>query len=168
MTDAEKGRLRVRSLGYLAPAFREQIVVLLQMMEARGHDPVVFETLRLPALQQVYFEEGASRQRDVLKSMHAYGLAADIISQSKGWNYSQQWKDDLREICATLGITCGGLWKSIVDWPHVQWGGIPGAVPQRLIDLFNTAGLSAVWVSVGASLPGAAARPVVVAAGGTA
>lgn len=145
LTDADLAKLRQSSLGFLAPAFRSKAEHLLQMMEGRGHDPVIFETLRLPAVQAEYFRRKTSRQKDVLWSMHGHGLAIDVISKSVGWNYSSEWKEDLQDICAELQLTCGGLWKNPVDWPHVQWGTIPGAVPKELVAAYNSGGLYASW-----------------------
>lgn len=151
LSDAVVAQLRIRSLGYLAPAFRAKVVRVCERMEGHGHDPVVFETLRLPALQAEYFRRGTSRQRDVLRSMHAYGLAVDLISQSAGWNYSDEWKADLILSAKAEDLTIGGLWKNPVDWPHLQWGTIPGAVPDVLVSTFNSGGLAAVWAHVGAA-----------------
>ena len=142
--------LRINHPGYLAPKLRVQQVALFEMMTARGHDPVLFETLRLPKLQAEYYTRKTSRQRDVLRSMHGHGLAFDVISQSRGWNYSDDWKQDLQECCTATGLTCGGLWKNPVDWPHVQWGTIPGAVPDTLVAAFNAEGIVGSWRLVGA------------------
>lgn len=150
MTEAQLQSLRIRDRGLLAPKFNDQIAALLQIMEAEGHDPVIFETLRLPALQAEYFARKTSRQKDVRRSMHGHGLAVDVISLSKGWNYSAEWKKDLQAACEKIGLTCGGLWKNPVDWPHVQWGGVPGAVPDHLVAAYNHGGLYASWAAVGA------------------
>ena len=150
MTDEQLRQLRIRDRGLLAPAFNDKVSALLQIMEAEGHDPVIFETLRVPALQAAYFAKGTSRQKDVRRSMHGHGLAVDIISISAGWNYSAEWKADLRDACARLELTCGGLWNSPVDWPHVQWGSVPGAVPNSLVTAYNEGGLYASWAAVGA------------------
>lgn len=150
LSRAELARLRIRSLGYLAPKFRTDILALVQMLEGRGHDPVIFETLRLPALQAEYFASGVSRQKDVLWSMHGHGLAVDIISAARGWDYSDEWKADLEACCKELGLTCGGRWTSPVDWPHVQHGSVPGKVPATFVSAFNSGGLHAVWTLAGA------------------
>lgn len=152
MTDADLARMRQSSLGFLAPAFRVKVEHLVQMMEARGHDPMVFETLRLPAVQAEYFARKTSRQRDVLWSSHGHGLAVDVISKSRQWNFSPTWKADLKDICEVLQLTCGGLWKNPVDWPHVQWGAIAGAVPAELVAAYNRGGLYASWKFAGALL----------------
>lgn len=152
MTDADLARMRQSSLGFLAPAFRVKVEHLVQMMEARGHDPMIFETLRLPAVQAEYFARKTSRQRDVLWSTHGHGVSIDVISKSLLWGFSKDWKDDLKAICAELELTCGGLWKSPVDWPHVQWGSIAGVVPPGLVAAYNRGGLYASWEFVGALL----------------
>jgi hypothetical protein len=150
MTEAQLRSLRIRDRGLLAPKFNDQVTALLQIMEAEGHDPVIFETLRLPQLQAEYFARKTSRQKDVRRSMHGHGLAVDVISLSKGWEYSTEWKKDLQAACEKIGLTCGGLWTKPVDWPHVQWGGVPGAVPDHLVAAYNHGGLYASWAAVGA------------------
>jgi hypothetical protein len=150
LSDTTLAQLRVRDRGFLAPAFNDKVSALLEIMEAEGHDPVVFETLRLPQVQAEYFRRGTSRQKDVRRSMHGHGLAVDIISLANGWNYSDEWKADLQRGCERLKLTCGGLWKTPVDWPHVQWGTIPGAVPEILVRAFNEGGLYGTWATVGA------------------
>ena len=150
MTDKEKAALRIKSLAFLAPKMRTALQNVIDRMEGKGHDPTVFETMRVAALQVAYFEGGVSKQRDVLRGMHAYGLAADIISISKGWNYSKAWKEDLAAACKAEGLTCGGEWKTFVDWPHIQWGKYPGAPSDALVAAYNTGGLHAAWVEAGA------------------
>ena len=97
----------------------------------------------------VRLDGGPAAQR-LRRSMHGHGLAVDIISLAKGWDYSDEWKADLKRACERLSLTCGGLWKSPVDWPHVQWGSIPGAVPDSLVAAYNAGGLYGSWASVGA------------------
>lgn len=150
MTDAEKARLRIKSLAFLAPKMRVKVQNVIDRMTARGHDPFVFETMRVAALQVVYFEEKVSKQKDVLRGMHAYGLAVDLISASAGWNYSKAWKTDLAEACKAEGLTCGGEWKTFVDWPHIQWGKYSGAPSDALVAAYNTGGLHAAWIEAGA------------------
>ncbi len=150
LTEEQLRMLRIRDRGLLAPKLNAQVTDFKRMMEARGHDVLIFETLRLPQLQAEYFRRKTSRQRDVLRSMHGHGLAFDAISISRGWNFTDKWKEDVRDICAALGLTCGGLWKSPVDWPHIQWGALPGAVPDSLVVAYNTGGIYASWEAAGA------------------
>ena len=150
MTDAEKAKLRINSLAFLAPAMRRKAQNVLDRMTARGHDPYIFETMRVASLQVAYFAEGVSKQKDVLRGMHAYGLAFDVVSKANGWNYSPAWKKDLAEACKAEGLTCGGEWKTFVDWPHVQWGKYAGAPSDALVAAYNTGGLYAAWAEAGA------------------
>ena len=148
LTNEVVNQLRIRNAGYLMPEVAAAVKRVMERMEAQGHDPVLFETLRLPALQAEYFRRTTSRQKDVLRSAHGHGLGADIISASKGWNFDTEWKDDLAAACTAEGLTCGGLWKSFPDWPHVQPAAIAGAIPDALVAAFNTGGLAASWAYI--------------------
>ena len=148
MTDAVVAQLRINQLGYLAPVLRRRAQSLTEMMTARGHDVRIFETLRLPALQQEYFRRGTSRQKDVLRSAHGHGLGFDFLPVVKGaitWTLSADWKADVLECAKACDLKCGGEWKSLVDWPHFQPIEYPGVVPSVWIEAFNRGGLHEVW-----------------------
>jgi hypothetical protein len=145
MTDDIVKQLRIRTPGYLMPEFAAAVKRVMERMEGKGHDPILFETLRLPALQAEYFRRKTSKQKDVLRSAHGHGIGADIISASDGWHFSPEWKKDLEEACKAEGLTCGGKWKSPQDWPHVQPGAIPGVIPDALVAAFNAGGIAASW-----------------------
>lgn len=149
LSEAELARMRVRSLGYLAPKMREAAVAMVERLEGEGLDPLIFETLRLPALQAEYFRKGASRQQDVLHSMHGHGLAFDIISIKSGWN-DPAFFIAAERVGLALGLTAGRKWKNPNDPPHFQWGSVPGAVPDSLIVAFNRRGIIGSWTEVGA------------------
>lgn len=145
LSDATVAQLRIRSLGFLAPAFRAAVVRICERMEGEGHDPYVIETLRLPQLQAEYFRRKTSRQQDVLRSMHGHGLAVDIVSASKLWQAAPEFWKALERAVAAEQQTWGGKWKNPVDPPHVQWGGIAGAVPDALVAAYNRGGLYSSW-----------------------
>lgn len=147
LSDATVSLLRISSSGYLSPILRTRMHGWVDMMTARGHDPRVIETLRLPALQAEYFRRGTSKQRDVLRSMHGHGLAFDAISISRGWSFTAEWKADAVECATACGLVCGGTWKSPVDWPHFQPIEVPGVVPDRLVAAFNAGGIAASWAA---------------------
>jgi peptidoglycan L-alanyl-D-glutamate endopeptidase CwlK len=150
MTDATLAALRIRHLGFLAPAMRIKVQHVVERMEAQGFDPLVFETLRLPQVQAEYARRGTSKQRDVLRSMHGHGLAVDIVSLTTYWSAPKAFWDALGEAARAEGLAWGGDWKSFKDLPHIQWGKYPGVVPNALVEAFNRGGLYASWEEAGA------------------
>lgn len=144
LTNAQIELMRVHDLAYLAPRVRERVQSVLTQMT----DIVCFETLRLPPLQAAYFATGASKQSNVLKSAHAYGLAADLVHVVNGaptWDYDNAWWAQLQAVVQGVGLTSGRVWTSPNDPPHAQtlaWGGV---VPDDAAALYGSGGLSAVW-----------------------
>lgn len=149
LNDAQLQLLRINHVGFLAPLMQQRARAFTEMMTGRGHDPLIFETLRLPALQVVYHARGVSKQSDVLRSMHGHGCAFDCISVSRGWNYTPRWKADALECAKACDLKCGGEWKSPVDWPHFQLIEFPGIVPDTFVRAFNADGLHGVWAVAG-------------------
>ena len=102
----------------LLPPFRERVVILLDALKGRGHEPVLFDGLRTPEEAQRNAQKGVG----VLNSMHLYGIAADIICGKHGWSCE---KADCHFFAALgleamkLGLTWGGTWRRR-DMPHVQ------------------------------------------------
>lgn len=75
--------------------FRAKVKLLLQNMEAKGYDPVVFEALRTPERHKWLYGIGRTHDLDrkpvtwTMHSLHLTGKGADIISHSKGWNWPE-------------------------------------------------------------------------------
>lgn len=149
LSEAVVAALRISLLAYLAPGFRRKIDRVCERMRGEGHKPLIFETLRLAALQREYFARGTSKQRDVVRSMHCHGCAVDIICEDKQWNATAEFWDSLKRACAAEGLQWGGLWTSPVDKPHVQVGKYPGRVPDEVVVAFNRGGLAEVWKLAG-------------------
>jgi peptidoglycan L-alanyl-D-glutamate endopeptidase CwlK len=137
-------------LARLAPKMCAAVEAVLRDCEAAGLDAVVYETMRSQALQAVYFQRGASHASSVLHSWHAYGLAADIISRSKGWDVPQSWWERYGVIAKAHGLTWGGEWPTLRDYPHVQWGRCRVSPSDRARELLAEGGVEAVWAEVGA------------------
>ena len=158
-----------RSLDGLAPKFRAAVERVVAQMEADGHDPWVFETLRTEARQS--FLHGFGRDYDdgrgivthsdsAADTWHGYGLAVDIISKSKRWGASRQFWLSLGAACADEGLTWGADWnrngrsddERFVDRPHIQWGnGMRRSPSSRAVTLQQQGGNEAVWAAVGAA-----------------
>jgi len=107
-----------RSAGQLAtlvPGFREAIARVIAAMRAAGFDAVVREGLRSAARAQ----ELAAKGTGIVNSLHKLGLAADIISASKGWNASPDFWQALRSMAEKEGLTSGASFSK-PDKAHVQ------------------------------------------------
>jgi hypothetical protein len=155
----------------LAPRFAEKVADLIAEMQRRGHDPVVVEAFRSDERQAWLY--GFGREYDDgrgnvtgaptgSKSWHRYGLAVDIVSQSKGDSAPRAFWDALRTIAETLRLTSGDDWdrdgipvehdadEHRADLPHVQWWTPAMRVTpsDRAWQLLQSGGLSAVWHEV--------------------
>lgn len=169
---AKINRLRVKDMSTLAPVVfnavnhgislckGDSVVVTLSVgrTETLQLDPVVVETLRVQELQEIYFLQGSSRQRSVLKSMHCYGVAVDVISESFGWFTNkasiERWPDkDVRarvaiqwyravaeRLMASKEMAWGGLWKRFPDSPHFQSARVPAVPNEAMISAYQKAG----------------------------
>lgn len=135
----------------LAPKMRAAVEAVLRACEVAGLDAVVYETSRTQALQAVYYQRGASHASNVLSSWHGYGLAADLISRSRGWDVQQTWWDHLGSIAEAHGLTWGGRWPTLRDYPHMQWGRCRVSPSDRARELMAQGGTEAVWREVGAA-----------------
>jgi len=110
-------------------------------MEAEGHDPPVFEAVRIDRRQWWIYGKRrtvkecvaagvaaawawamgkrASSASSHLVSVHGHGLAVDIISKSKMWDATPEFWESLGRAAKRDGLTWGGGWKSPVDPPHI-------------------------------------------------
>jgi peptidoglycan L-alanyl-D-glutamate endopeptidase CwlK len=155
LSPREVALIRINDLGLIAPAVAARVRMAVAAVNAAHQlDLVVHETLRLPTLQAEYCARGASKQRDVLRSSHGLGLAADVVSAERGWNLTDQewaWWGNAAE---AAGLTWGGRWGSFDggkgDRPHVQLGTIAGMPGDDLRAAYATGGLYAVWTVAGA------------------
>ena len=161
MSAGELGHLRPDDdLGKLAPKMQERVEAALAECHAQTLDAKVFEALRSQELQSVYYARGrtvfppehpVTYADDVLHSWHGYGLAVDVISQSKGWDRSPAWFTAVAETFKRHGVDWGGDWTERKrDLPHFQFGGLRDSPSARAIALFSTGGVTAVWRDVGA------------------
>jgi hypothetical protein len=150
-----------RSLDVLAPRFRARVHMVVAGMVGLGLDAYVFETLRTNERQSYLYGFGrryddgrgvVTHSVDADESWHHYGLAVDIISESKGWDAPPKFWRVLGETARGSGLHWGGDWKSFQDLPHVQWGSPMRQSPSpRAARLFAEGGFKAVWKEVGAA-----------------
>lgn len=99
----------------LDPIFRDRVEKLLSRLRARGHDAVLHEGWRSFERAKLLADKGTG----VVKSMHCYGLAADIISSMHRWSPDPKFWLALGAHARLLGLVWGGDFKK-VDKPHVQ------------------------------------------------
>lgn len=138
----------------LAPKFGLAVGHALNLCHRQGLDVVVQESLRSNELQQNYYEQGRSRPgpivtnaRSSLYSWHGYGLAVDVISASRQWNTTAEWRGRVAQIFKSCGLAWGGDW-SRPDLPHFQHGPCRPSPSDRARQLFAEGGMQAVWVEV--------------------
>jgi len=115
-----------RSLDTLQPAFRLRLEAVVADLAAQGYRPRVWETLRTPERGAWLMKKGASRNGS--KSMHIYGVAADVVCRTHMWGCRKARCDFFEKLGSTVrkhGLYWGGDWRTMVDKPHVQ------AIPVR-------------------------------------
>lgn len=142
-----------RRLDVLAPAFRRKIDAVLEAVPYA----TVAETLRTDARQRFLY--GFGRDYDdgrgivtysdtALDTWHHYGLAADLIHQTKGWEAPMQWWQQLGAAAKAHGLIWGGDW-TFRDYPHLQWGAPMRRSPSpSAAKLLADGGVEAVWRAV--------------------
>lgn len=126
-----------RSLDVLHPIFRAQLECMIARQKKGGWAPLVQETKRSQTLQSIYYKKKppVTRVKDVATGFHGYGLAADVISATKGWSDPKffYWQAQHAESC---GLMAGYFWKKLPDAPHIQyagWGNSPPLWARRLL-----------------------------------
>lgn len=103
-----------RDPSLLLPAFADKIELLFAAMTKRGFDPCLWEGYRTPARAKQLATKGTG----IIKSLHSYGAAVDIVSCSTKWSDPQFFKA-LGFEAEKLGLTWGGRFSK-VDSTHVQ------------------------------------------------
>jgi peptidoglycan L-alanyl-D-glutamate endopeptidase CwlK len=148
-----------RDLAKLAPQFREQVIAAIAECRSGGLDAILFEGWRSPELQALYYARGrtiipptkpVTYARSNLESWHGFGLAVDVISQSKGWDQPMAWFLAVAVIFKQHGCKWGGDWRR-ADPPHHQWGPCKPSPSDRARELYAGGGVQAVWIAVGAA-----------------
>lgn len=104
---------KAADLNLLLPSFRTRAQSVLDKMTARGFKPIPFCTLRTPAQAVANSKKGTG----IVKSMHLYGCAVDVICADHGWACSTKKGGDhgfftaLGEEAKATGSVWGGDWN---------------------------------------------------------
>jgi hypothetical protein len=151
---------RQNALDLCAPKFEAAVLATLRGMQNDGFDPYVYETLRsnerakwLHGFGRLYDDDRGivTNATDALTGWHGFGLAADIISESKQWDAPDSFWSALGAHAAANALAWGGFWK-MKDKPHVQPSNLRDSPSNRARQLIAQGGLAAVWREVGADI----------------
>ena len=120
---------RQHDLALLVDYFEVRVRAVIAGMQARGFDPVSFETLRSQARQRWLY--GIGRTHDLqqkpatwtMHSKHLVGKACDIISASRKWDWPEFYAA-LKEEALAQGLKdCRGGLDFSWEQCHVEWDG---------------------------------------------
>lgn len=129
-------------LNEVHPALRYKLMLVLDILEFRGEDVLLYEGNRTNAEQQIEWQKGRDENGNVVGttvtnakpgySLHNYGLAVDFapvgplgIELSKRNNL--EWTaigryEAIAFVAAENGLESGAFWRT-VDRPHLQFTG---------------------------------------------
>lgn len=148
-----------RSLEDCAPKFAQAVRDTIDDCHLHGLDAMVFETVRSNDLAKIYFKRGrpptdeyptpVTNAPDASWSWHGYGLACDIISQSREWSAGVDWFRRMGAIAKRHGLDWGGDWPH-PDYPHVQFGTLRPSPSTVGRTLYAQGQIEEVWRIVGA------------------
>lgn len=148
-----------RSLEGCAPLFAAAVQDAIDECNEQGLDAFVYESLRSDELQRLYYARGrttipphytVTNARSAQFSWHFFGLAVDVISKSRGWETSGEWRRRVAAIFKSHGLAWGGDWPH-PDLPHFQWGKCKRSPSDKARELYAEGGLQLVWQVVGAT-----------------
>jgi hypothetical protein len=115
---------RISDVAMLEPITALRVQSLIAKAASAGTVLEVFETYRSQQRQQMLFDQGATRLRNV--GVHHYGLACDLVKVVNG---QPSWAGDftfLAPLCYQVGLISGNDWgfpgvkHGFVDPDHVQ------------------------------------------------
>jgi hypothetical protein len=154
------GKKPTSDVALLAPAFARAVSAAIAECNdgANQLGAMIYETYRSNELQAVYYQRGRSvrpphapvtNAQSNMYSWHGYGLAVDVIHQTKQWDVPPDWFEAVAAIFKKHGCKWGGDWKAR-DLPHFQWALCKASPSDRARELMRTGGVLAVWEAVGA------------------
>ena len=124
-----------RALEGLYPAFADRIRWLLMTCEGLGMKLCILQGMRTLEEQERLYAQGRTadgpRVTDARagQSFHNFGLAVDLVDFSASGNKDTYEPSDfdhtnyqkIAELAASRGIEWGGLFRTNVDRPHLEW-----------------------------------------------
>ena len=128
---------------YLHPALRKPLELALEECHTNGLVVYVFESYRTPERQQYLYEQGRTRDGNIVTnakpyfSWHQYGLAFDLVFDGDSrdgiqWSWEGDYnteqlygdkRDDYTRVGAILeryGFEWAARWKTCKETPHCQ------------------------------------------------
>jgi hypothetical protein len=147
------------SLDLLAPQVRIAAAAALKECNDERLDAIAYETRRSDELQRIYYQRGrtvippsytVTNVASAQYGWHFFGLALDVISASKRWDVTPEWRHQVTEIFKRHGFAAGAEWPH-PDEPHYQWAKCRRSPSDEARSLYAEGGLEAVWQAVGAA-----------------
>src|SRR5208282_1380852 len=152
-------------LQLVCPALSYKIHSLATMLEDEGIVVRVTQGLRSWNEQNVLYAQGRTTPGIIVTnapagySWHEYGLAVDVVPFDQDppepdWNVTHPQWIRLIAVGESLGLFSGSEFHSIKDNPHFQLTGIwPISPNDEARQVFQNAGMEAVWVEAGLTTP---------------
>lgn len=112
----------------LHPWMKQKAIELVALCKQNGIIIIITQTLRSEAYQNNLYAQGRTRSGKIVtnakypQSLHCFGIAFDVcvIIDGKA-NYSRiDLYKKVGELGKSLGLTWGGDFKSIKDYPHFE------------------------------------------------
>ena len=118
------------------PPLDEKVRQILAALDVFGHGATVTQSVRTTAQQQALYAQGRTAPGKIVTNadgvihrsnhqVHAdgFGHAVDVaFLDEQGqptWSDSSPW-NLLGEMATALGLTWGGHWKTLKDYPHLE------------------------------------------------
>lgn len=136
------------------PKLQLKVNELKQAMSDRGWTVDMFEGYRSFERQQQLYNQGRTTPGKIVthakpgQGLHNYGLAADMVFKVDGkWSWAERlpWKV-LGEEGKKLGLTWGGDFKKIKDFPHMEYTG--GLSLKEVKEIYAKVGLIGLWSKI--------------------
>lgn len=105
-------------ISLLLPTFRASVEGVIRRVRSAGHNPCLFDTLR--TVEEA--KRNAARGKGIVRSMHLYGAAADVICNIHGWDCAKNKCEFYRVLADAVAAEklVHGKYFTRVDEPHMQ------------------------------------------------
>jgi peptidoglycan L-alanyl-D-glutamate endopeptidase CwlK len=150
-----------RDISKLAPKFAEAVTKAIAECRTKGYPAMIYEGYRNAELQAFYYARGrtiippthtVTNAPTQLYSWHGYGLAVDVVHETKYWDppEGEKWFKEVAAIFKQNQCNWGGDWTK-PDTPHFQWHRCKPSPSAEARQLIASGGLAAVWEKVDAA-----------------